>query len=532
MALRDKLDLIGTIKNYLPFGIVALVGIAVIMIAGYIIYRKILKGKKKISIGKLVWGVVFVCYLLMLGSVTLLSRGNSYNGGRYPLFYSYRDAWYSFSAQGWRNLILNIWMFVPLGFLLPMGIRKMRRFWKTALCGFVVTVVIEILQYLTQRGMFEWDDVLNNTVGAMIGYGLFVICYAIVVKVKSLRRAANQNSNGVHSEGKVSGKYVISCQISLIATCICYALIFGIYQHQELGNLRSQLANSFRRDELTVTTDQTYSKEAQTVPVYQLVQMNREECEAYAADFFEKIGDQLAADEILHYDNTDVFYGESGNTLWLDYEGITWTYTDFDTTYAEDTEDEDTDSDTTYDEDTDSDHGEEEDAMSADDSNTGDSSTDESSTGFIKPVTNADENTVRAALEQYQIKVPEGCSFRNDGEGNYTFTASQLKVGDQMYDGEISCKYYSNGKMGGISNYMMQCFFYKDFKIISEQDAYDKIVDGKYRVWAPYEYSYDIKVGDASLVYEKDSKGFYQPEYQFHVTMNGSETDLYIPALK
>ena len=117
MDLRDKLDLIGTIKNYLPFGIVALSGIAVIMIAGYIIYRKIFKGKKKISIGKLVWGVVFVCYLLMLGSVTLLSRGNSYNGGRYPLFYFYRDAWYSFSAQGWRNLILNIWMFVPLGFV-------------------------------------------------------------------------------------------------------------------------------------------------------------------------------------------------------------------------------------------------------------------------------------------------------------------------------------------------------------------------------------------------------------------------------
>ncbi len=540
MDLRDKLDLIGTIRNYLPFGIVVMAGIAVIIVVGYFIYRKILKGKKRLSIGKLIWLIAFVCYVLMLGSVTILSRGNSYNGGRYPLFYSYRDAWYSFSAQEWRNLILNIWMFVPLGFLLPMGVRKMRRFWKTALCGFVVTVVIETLQRLTQRGMFEWDDVLNNTVGSMIGYGLFVICYAIVVKVKRLRRAENQNRNGVQSVGKVSGKYAICCQIPLIAVCVCYALIFGIYQHQELGNLRSQLANSFRRDELTVTTDQTYSKEEQTVPVYQLVQMNREECEAYAASFFEKIGDKLAEDETIHYDNTDVFYGKSGNTLWLDYEGLTWDYTDFDTTYAEDTEDEDIDSDTTYDEDiddTDVALREEEDAMSADnsntdDSNTGDSSTDDSDTGLIKPVTDADEATVRAALDQYQITVPEGCTFSNDGEGNYTFTASELKVGDRMYDGDISCKYYSNGKMGGISNYMTQCFFYKDFEVISEQDAYDKIADGKFHVWMPYEYSYDIKVGDASLVYEKDSKGFYQPEYKFHVTMNGSETDLYIPAVK
>lgn len=174
--------------------------------------------------------------------------------------------------------------------------------------------------------------------------------------------------------------------------------------------------------------------------------MNREECEAYAADFFEKIGDQLVPDETLHYDNTDVFYGKSGNTLWLDYEGLTWNYTDFDTTYAEDTEDEYT---------------------------------------GIKTVTDADETTIRTALAQYQITVPEGCTFSNDGEGNYTFTASEFKVGDKMYDGTIDCKYYSNGKMGGISNYMTQCFFYKDFDIISEQDAYEKILDGKFRVWHP-----------------------------------------------
>ena len=499
MDLRDKLDLIGTIRNYLPFGIVAMAGIAVIIVVGYFIYKKILKGKKKISIGKLAWGILFVCYVLMLGSVTLLSRGKSYNGGRYPLFYSYREAWYSFSVQEWRNLILNIWMFVPLGFLLPMGVRKMRRFWKTALCGFAVTVMIEILQHLTQRGVFEWDDVLNNTVGAMIGYGLFVICYAIVVKVKSLRHMADQECNGVHSTGKISGKYVISCQIPLIVTCICYVLIFGIYQHQELGNLQSQLTTLFHRNELMVTTDQTYSKEEQAVPVYQLVQMNREECVAYAADFFEKIGDQLAEDETIHYDNTDVFYGKSGNTLWLDYEGMTWNYTDFDTTYAEDTE-EDDDSDT--------------------------------NAGEIKSVTDADEAAVRAALEQYQITIPESCTFSNDGEGNYTFTASELKVGDRMYDGKIECRYYSNGKMSSLSNQMTQCYYYRDMPIISEQEAYEKIAEGRFRVWMFDSDTYDINTGEVSLIYEKDSKGFYQPEYKFHVIMNGSKEALYIPAVK
>lgn len=533
MDLRDKLDVIGTIRNYLPFGIMAMVVIAVIIVVGYFIYRKILKGKKKLNIGKLIWLIVFVCYVLMLGSVTILSRGNSYFGGKYPLFYSYREAWYSFSAQEWRNLILNIGMFVPLGFLLPVGFCKMRKFWKTALCGLTVTIVIETLQYLTQRGMFEWDDVLNNTVGAMIGYGVFVIVYAIAVNVQRVRMVdaqcqgdqGNREEYGSEkSEDGLSIKYVIGCQIPLLATCLCYVLIFGIYQHQELGNLRSQLANSFWQEELTVSTDQTYAAEEQTVPVYQLVQKNRAECEAYATDFFEKIGDKLAADETLHYDNTDVFYGESGNTLWLDYVGLTWTYTDFDTTYAEDTEEETSDF-------------EEEDSVSeniSDISNSGtdDSDIGDSDTGTIKPVTDADEATIRAALAQYQITIPEECTFSNEGEGNYSFTASELHQGDRIYDGTIECKYYSNGKMGGISNWMTQGLYYKDFIIISEQEAYEKIVEGRFHVWMSDEYRYDINVGDASLVYEQDSKGFYQPVYTFHASINGSEAEISIPAIK
>ena len=40
MDLRDKLDLIGTIKNYLPFGMVTVAVIAVIMVVGYLFTEK------------------------------------------------------------------------------------------------------------------------------------------------------------------------------------------------------------------------------------------------------------------------------------------------------------------------------------------------------------------------------------------------------------------------------------------------------------------------------------------------------------
>ena len=72
------LDLMNTISRYFFLGLTGMAGIAVVIVAGYfLVYKKILKGQKKLGIGRLVWLILFLCYLLMLGSVTLLSRGNS-----------------------------------------------------------------------------------------------------------------------------------------------------------------------------------------------------------------------------------------------------------------------------------------------------------------------------------------------------------------------------------------------------------------------------------------------------------------------
>mgnify|MGYP006877193280 FL=1 len=43
---------------------------------------------------------------------------------------------------------------------------------------------------------------------------------------------------------------------------------------------------------------------------------------------------------------------------------------------------------------------------------------------------------------------------------------------------------------------------------------------------------YDVKVGDDSLTYEQDSKGFYQPVYTFRISINGSGAEISIPAIK
>ena len=67
--------------------------------------------------------------------------------------------------------ILNVVLFVPVGFLLGCGFPGMS--WRRVLCvAVVLSVGIEVLQLLLRRGLCETDDVLHNVVGAVMGYGI------------------------------------------------------------------------------------------------------------------------------------------------------------------------------------------------------------------------------------------------------------------------------------------------------------------------------------------------------------------------
>ena len=69
-----------------------------------------------------------------------------------------------------RQSFLNIIMFVPMGYFLPIVTSRARNWWQVILFGFGVSCGIELLQYLTLLGMFDVDDLLNNTIGVGIGW--------------------------------------------------------------------------------------------------------------------------------------------------------------------------------------------------------------------------------------------------------------------------------------------------------------------------------------------------------------------------
>ena len=147
-----------------------------------------MKGSKTIKKRQLLLYALSIGYVVIIIGATFLSRFQDsfiYNEElNLNLFSSYREAYHNINVdlvknKLFRNLILNIMLFIPVGFLLPFYSDKLRKMYKVVLMGFVATLTIELTQHFNDYGVFEIDDIFNNTLGTLLGYCCFMIFYRI-----------------------------------------------------------------------------------------------------------------------------------------------------------------------------------------------------------------------------------------------------------------------------------------------------------------------------------------------------------------
>ncbi len=79
--------------------------------------------------------------------------------------------------------ILNIILFIPLGFFLPILYKKYRNFKEVTKVGFLTSLFIEIMQLFSHRAT-DIDDLITNTLGTIIGYLIFKIFVKNKVDIK------------------------------------------------------------------------------------------------------------------------------------------------------------------------------------------------------------------------------------------------------------------------------------------------------------------------------------------------------------
>ncbi|MBR3417000.1 MAG: VanZ family protein [Clostridia bacterium] len=84
-----------------------------------------------------------------------------------------------------RNIGVNILLFMPMGAFLPILFNKLGKLWKTVLVCFAAVVLAEAVQLIFILGSFDVDDIILNTSGAAIGYG--------IVSIPALKRILIRN---------------------------------------------------------------------------------------------------------------------------------------------------------------------------------------------------------------------------------------------------------------------------------------------------------------------------------------------------
>ena len=463
-------DIISLGSRYLKLGVVVVILIAAVFLCYYVVSKRRNNGEAKLDIKRLGLYGVFICYLIVVIGVTMLSRSGFWqNRTIQPLLYSYRDAWNDFSFKEWRNIILNILMFVPFGFLLPFISKKFQTFWKTYLAGFAFTLLIEVVQLVLRRGIFELDDLMNNTVGAMIGYG----CYRIVLLIISIIKK---------EKSKIVP--VLCYQLPALLTVVVFVSIFGVYANQELGNVSSSYISKAKHVQAEMELE--LSSEETKMMVYQSQIADESETRQVAEEVFARFGlgiddsrTDIYQDEAIYYSN-----GENRLNMWVRYAGKTFSYHDFDATYGED----------------------------------------------VKEKLDADEEEIRSALNAMGIELPAGAVFETSEEVPYKFIVDKIVDGGKMYDGSVTCSYTEDGVISDLNYNVIEFEEYKEFPIISEKEAFEMLKQGKFH--SLYADENVIEVWGVALNYELDTKGFYQPVYIFEVILNGEENSICIPAVK
>ena len=82
-----------------------------------------------------------------------------------------------------ENLIGNIIGFVPFGYILPLIYKNKRKFWLITLLTAEFSLFIELTQLMLRVGSCDIDNIILNTCGGMLGYGLFFISNRIRRKI-------------------------------------------------------------------------------------------------------------------------------------------------------------------------------------------------------------------------------------------------------------------------------------------------------------------------------------------------------------
>lgn len=118
--------------------------------------------------------VLFLIYLFALVNITLFEReAGSRTAVSLTLFETLG------SSRNNAYVIENVFLFVPFGFFSAVLLKPLRGLILSLAAGAFCSLLIETVQLVTQRGYFQVDDILMNSIGAAAG----CICFRLTAGI-------------------------------------------------------------------------------------------------------------------------------------------------------------------------------------------------------------------------------------------------------------------------------------------------------------------------------------------------------------
>lgn len=187
------MDLIGALNGQFPvitgtqiiFFIILILLLGILL--GVMIFKKRLKGWQAVCL----LAAFSYLYLVLLSTVYSREMLQQRHCELIP-FWSYVYAWKHKSVSMAEEIILNIFLLVPAAALVLATVDK-KKYLKYILGGgALISAFIEIQQLVLQRGWFEWDDIIHNTLG--VG-----ICCMVWMWLSNITKMREKNTKDYHN---------------------------------------------------------------------------------------------------------------------------------------------------------------------------------------------------------------------------------------------------------------------------------------------------------------------------------------------
>lgn len=169
-VIHNALEQFGAVSpgNFLLY---AVFGIIIVVL--FVVFCRITD--RKIRVCDVFAGILLAVYVSVIIQLTLICReSGSRIGIDMDLFHGLLGPVNEFRTLMWTYVILNGLLFVPFGFIISMFSvvkkRKMRiRLLTVLLVSFMLSMFIECAQLITQKGYYEIQDLVVNTLGGIAG---------------------------------------------------------------------------------------------------------------------------------------------------------------------------------------------------------------------------------------------------------------------------------------------------------------------------------------------------------------------------